>query len=525
MKLQEKISQLVRYCSQYQSHGYMMDERNMDEDFNVELPEERKLRQCIDRIHVILMTGEAGDGKSRLLRNIGELLKEKGFSEPCSDFSALPPEEKKELIIRLKNVLAGKSGEKLVILANVGIFTQAVLKEDIRLMEELTARREDVFICNFEKRNLAEDESSFRNIVQQFLACDPECSQSGCLCYEACPFRENIKKLQTEEGIQAIRVICDAIYLIGGHITFRELLSLLAYIVTFGEDCKERQKLLEDCPEEKRAAALERKRYYAVFEKNSDILLSKVSDMDPSLKRGMYPQTVTDRTQYIRYRRKAFFEPVKEGRERYEMLNADYLVEYYEVLRHIHRPPYYYDTAIDKNPILQKLKRGINRMCNQGKGDSGLIVTDSPSIFDKSIRTEFLVIQDIRMIWHRYDLQLKKGYQPDGHLWNKFYLSCMTGQKDEKKLISLLIDYRQFCHLMMCSDDYFTNRNGLTVEEYSVNTFYRKVLEEKEHSYDSIVIRFDKRQELQNDFSLKIHTQEDLFTEEKRQSIIIKKED
>lgn len=135
------------------------------------------------------------------------------------------------------------------------------------------------------------------------------------------------------------------------------------------------------------------------------------------------------------------------------------------------------------------------------------------------------MIQDIRMIWHRYDLQLKKGYQPDGHLWNKFYLSCMTGQKDEKKLISLLIDYRQFCHLMMCSDDYFTNRNGLTVEEYSVNTFYRKVLEEKEHSYDSIVIRFDKRQELQNDFSLKIHTQEDLFTEEKRQSIIIKKED
>lgn len=525
MKLQEKVSQLVRYCGQYQSHGYMVDERNTDADFNVELPEERRLRQSIDHIRVILMTGEAGDGKSRLLRNIGGLLKEQGFSDPCNDFSALTPEEKKKLISRLKNVLAGKGKEKLVILANVGIFTQAVLKEDIKLMEELTAGREDVFICNFEKRNLAENEAAFQNIVEQFLTCDPECPQSDCPCHGECAFRQNIKKLQSMEGIQAVRVICDAIYLMGGHITFRELLSLLAYIVTFGEDCKERRRLLEECQEEKRAEVLEHRLYDSVFEKNQDILLSKVSNMDPSLKRGAYPEYVTDRAQYIRYRRRAFFDSVKEYKERYEMLNADYLVEYYEVLRHIHEPPYYYDTAIDKNPILQKLKKGINRMCNQGKGDSGLIVTDSPSIFDKRIRMEFLVIQDIRMIWHRYDLRLGKGYQPDGHFWNKFYLSCMAGQKTGRKLISLLIDYRQFCYLMMCSDDYFTNRNGLTVEEYSVNTFYRKVLEAKEHSYDSIVIRFDKRLEQQSDFSLKIHTQEDLFTEEKSQSILIRKED
>ena len=40
MTLQEKVGMLVRYCGQYQSHGFMMDERNTDEQFNIELPEE-----------------------------------------------------------------------------------------------------------------------------------------------------------------------------------------------------------------------------------------------------------------------------------------------------------------------------------------------------------------------------------------------------------------------------------------------------------------------------------------------------
>lgn len=526
MMLWEKVEQLVRYCGQYQSHGYMMDERNPGNDFHVELPEEQQIRQSVGKLKVILLTGEAGDGKSRILRNVRDLVREQGFSEPCSDFSALAEGEKRELILRLKEVLRGRSQEKLMILANVGIFTQAVLQTDIELMEELISKREDVFIRNFEKRNLAENEQVFKEIVNQFLYCEEECDYRDCPCFGNCAFDQNLKALTRKEGTEAIRVICNTIYLTGGHITFRELLSLLAYLVTFGESCAERMEQAENLSEEEYTAFREQRLYYNVFEDSSDILLRKVAHMDPGLKRGTYPKEITNREEYVRYRREKFFEPVGNPEERYGDLNVDYLVEFYDVLRHIHQPPYYYDTVQDRNPFLQKLKRGINKMCNQGKSDTGLVVTDTPAIFDKKIHTEFLVIQDMKMIWHRHDLRPGVKEKSADRLLNRFCLSCMVGEGSGKKLISLQIDYRQFCYLMMCSEDYFVNRSGMAEEEYSVNTFYRKILETKEHSYDVMNICFDARTEAFCDFSLRIHTEEDWFGGgDTKQSIVIRKED
>lgn len=525
MVLWEKVEQLVRYCGQYQSHGYMMDERNQDNDFHVELPEEQRIRQSAGRLKVILLTGEAGDGKSRILRNVRDLVMEQGFSEPCSDFSALSEQEKQELILRLGQVLRGQSREKLMILANVGVFTQAVLQTDLELMEELIGKREDVFICNFEKRNLAENGPVFRKIVDQFLSCGEECDYRECPCHGRCAFERSLKKMTRDEGVEAIRVICNTIYLTGGHVTFRELLSLLAYLVTFGESCAERMDQAKGLDDEEYTAYQERRLYYNVFEDSSDILLGKVARMDPGLKRGAYPENVVTRRDYVRYRRMQFFEPMADPQERYGYLNVDYLAEYYDVLRHIHRPPYYYDTVQDRNPYLQKLKRGINKMCSQGKSDTGLVVTDTPAIFDKRMHTEFLVIHDMKMVWHRYDLRPGVKEKPEDRLWNRFCLSCTVGEGSGRKLISLQIDYRQFCYLMMCSQDYFLNRSGMAEEEYSVNTFYRKILETKEHSYDMMNICFDARTEPYCDFSLRVHTEEDWFSGDVRQSIVIRKED
>ena len=155
MTLQDKVGMLVRYCGQYQSHGFMMDERNTDTQFNVELSEEKYIRNNVNELKVILLTGEAGDGKSRIMRNIKKLLDENGFSEPCRDFSALQENEKEDLIVRLNEVLSGVSSERLIISANVGIFTQAIIQFSGNLMEELTNERRDVYVCNFESRNLA----------------------------------------------------------------------------------------------------------------------------------------------------------------------------------------------------------------------------------------------------------------------------------------------------------------------------------------------------------------------------------
>ncbi|MBD5513733.1 MAG: hypothetical protein HDR06_03515 [Lachnospiraceae bacterium] len=516
MNLREKVESLVRYCAQYQSHGYMMDERNLNEEFNILMPEEANIRKNIESYKVILLTGEAGDGKSRILRNIEPLLKQYHFSDPCQDFSALTEEDKVRLIERLKAVLDGVSDERLIILANIGVFTQVIIQYDIALMEKLTFARSDVYICNFENRNLAENPKTFEHIVTSFLDCDMYCPQQDCSCHTACIYKKNIEKIKTDSGLEAVRTICNALYLIGGHITFRELLSLIAYIITFGQDCQERRDYIN------KGNLLESVAYYNVFQNSDDALLGKISNMDPALKRDKTKSYVDDsKEEYIRYRRKLFFD---QKDMQYELLNIDYLVEFHDVLEYIDRPPYYYDTIHEKNSTLQMLKRGINKINNKGKSDTGLIVTDTPIILGNKIRTEFLVMQDISMIWHRYDLQIGCENRSSEKKWNRFYLSYFP-DTDENTLISLLIDYPQFKYLMMCSKDYFLNRNELTVEEYAVNTFYRKILQVQERAYDSIVIRFEEKGKDICDFSLTVHSERNLFNHDQKQTIRIRRED
>lgn len=528
MNLRERVEKLVKYCGQYQSHSFMIDERNQDDGFDICMPEEKEIRAKIENLNIILLTGEAGDGKSRLLRNLRLTLMEHGFAEPCSDFSALSEEDKIILIKRMRAVLDGESDEKLFILANIGIFTQAVLQTDMRMMEQLTDSREDVFVCNFENRNLAENVEIFRKIIRDFLHYDDDTQGcEKCQWAKHCAYKENIDMILTEQGTDAIRTICNAIYLMGGHVTFRELLSLLAYMVSFGEDCVERQQFQDDLLSMDEDA-WDKILYYNVFEKNNDILLNKISCMDPSKKREerdlCNTVQISGKKDYIRWRRKNFFQ--YEG-DKYQLLNVDYLVDFYEVLEYMNQPPYNYDTAHDKNPELQALKMGIKKMENRGKDDMGLVVTDTPLIFDNQIRTEFMIMQDMSMIWHRYDMQIGKRAEKSERMWNKFYLSYLLkgDNNGDKKLISLLIDYKQFKYLMMCSKDYFMNKNELSVEEYAVNTFYRKILQESKQAYDAIVIRFDENVDLVCDFSLMRHTSEDIFAEEQRTMIRIKRED
>lgn len=79
MNIQEKVQDLLKYCSLYQGHTYMMDERRRDETFQVLLPEEKMLREEMGQLRFVLLTGEAGDGKSRLLRNLSEELCKNGL--------------------------------------------------------------------------------------------------------------------------------------------------------------------------------------------------------------------------------------------------------------------------------------------------------------------------------------------------------------------------------------------------------------------------------------------------------------
>lgn len=237
MNIKDKVLQLLKYCGGYEGHTYMMDERNVD-SFNISLPQENEIRERMPELGLILLTGEAGDGKTRMLRNLRGMLEEHGFNV-CMDFSAISDEDKKKIIDKMDLFMDGKCDEKLILAANIGIFTKTVLQRCPELFEKLQTKRDDVMVLNFERRNLAENKELFQNIVTAFLSFDRNalCENTTCRWRKDCVYQSNIVNLM-DKGFEGLRILCDAVYLTGGHITFRELLSLISYMVTFGQSCE-----------------------------------------------------------------------------------------------------------------------------------------------------------------------------------------------------------------------------------------------------------------------------------------------
>ena len=145
-----------------------------------------------------------------------------------------------------------------------------------------------------------------------------------------------------------------------------------------------------------------------------------------------------------------------------------------------------------------------------------MTVADTPSIFDGSIQTEFDINSNIETVWKRYDLDLQNCMEnnlSEGRE-NRFFLSYVYPSEDGKSLqeISMLIDYPLFRFLLFAADDYHMDRTGISIEEYAVNTFYRKVLRSMPNAYHKAHVRFDemKKRNLTN-FSLELKSQNSLL--------------
>lgn len=205
----------MKYCSSYQGHSYMVDERRIDETFRVVLSEETEIIENLEHLHFILLTGEAGDGKSHLLRSLGQRLSDYRF-QIYQDFSALPEEKwampiddrqepgKKELIKLIVDIIEGKSEQRIIITANVGIFTKRVFMYHEQLLDMLNKKNDGVKIINFEKRNLADDRDAFQQIVESFYTYDgKECQDNECKQWRHCAYEKNIDFLKSTSGIMA----------------------------------------------------------------------------------------------------------------------------------------------------------------------------------------------------------------------------------------------------------------------------------------------------------------------------------
>ncbi len=482
MNIKEKVDDLLKYCSSYQGHTYMMDERREDQTFQVLLLEERDIMEHIGKLQFVLLTGEAGDGKSRLLRNLNQQLLRHKF-EIHTDFSAMSEMDKQEVLQVISNILDGKTEKRIIIAANIGIFTKSVLRYQPGLLEKLNIDYDKVRIINFEKRNLASDKEVFAQIIKGFLEYDglecQECSTCG-----QCMFRNNLEYIRTESGIESIKVLCDAIYLIGEHITFRELLSMVAYMVTFGESCYDRKKNSN--------SQLESKSYENIFNSDDDRVLQHIKHMDPAHKK-FGPNMYDSIESCVIQKRRLFF---KETENKYALLNIDYLSQFREAIRFFQEKAYIDSSAIQKG-VLYSLKRGLGRLTRKGQSDLGMTVVDTPAMLGDKIQTEF-ELGNMDIVWNRYGLDFnnlsdEKIKEESG---NRFCMSYIYNDLNGQiKSITMVINYWLFRYLMMADNYYYLGHSNQSVEEYTINTFFRKILKTRKDIYGKMLVKFTEKDE------------------------------
>lgn len=85
-------------------HSYMYDEIVNVIDFNIEMPEENDIKQNIGKCKVFILTGDAGEGKSRIIRNLKGIFDDNNY-KITPDFSELQNAEKEEVLLNVEKAL------------------------------------------------------------------------------------------------------------------------------------------------------------------------------------------------------------------------------------------------------------------------------------------------------------------------------------------------------------------------------------------------------------------------------------
>lgn len=481
MTISDKVNWVNKYCGQFYAHHGMIDERIEVMDFNIEAPEEKEIKKILGFRKIIVLTGEAGDGKSRILNNLRPLLAEYHF-EIIEDFSAITKEDKIKVIDSMYAVLTGNANQRIILAANIGVFTKSILVYNRKVLNLLIEKKEMVQIYNFEKRNLTSDGEWFSKLVYQFLEYDRlQCEKQDCPHRGHCVFKDNIDNICSEDGIKSLHTLCNTVYLTGGHVTFRELLSLISFMVTHGTDC--------DVLQDKAKEELEDYRYYQIFEDSNDVLLEKLSVYDPAKKRNteLKHEIYVDGRDYLVQKRKAFF--LSGGK--YELLFLDYIEEFNNALHFFDKKNFISCTS--KIEVFSKLKGGIAKLSGEENTDLEMVVRDTPIIFGKEIQTEFgIELGKIDLIWRRTDLNLKQLTEEAQCLYedNKFYMSFVYEKDGQMEMIDMPIDYKVFQYLLSVEEGYYRGHGSNSIEEYTVNTFYRKILRIRKESYNKMKVKF-----------------------------------
>lgn len=506
----DKIEWLLKFCADYDGHEFMYDEHISDaEKFHIKMNIESRIEKYMDRKHIIILTGDAGDGKSRIINNMKLCKRYKEWTY-INDFSELNRNEKEILLDKLNSIFEENSDDRFLIAANSGILMSEVILYKHGLLTKLK-ESDTCVIIDFSKRNLAENEDEFKQIITNFLKCTDckECKK----CKIRCPFIYNLKELteSSEKGIkrrEQLRMVYYALYLKGVHITFRDFLSSLAYAVTGGRTCEELQKenrLID--------GNFEYLYYYNNlfdYKDGGNAFLKEMRKIDPGTQnhkvdRKLYLNEIgsemgnetpiekrKSRFQYV-IREKYFNTPselLDINKKMFSLLNMEYLEEYWTVIEKLKKDGIL-DAEDKEHSILWKFELGINRIFNPERSDAQLVLFDAPLIVDPKVRIEHEVGDETELCFctqQYYDdicreKKIKKG--EIGNMNNFLCVSITEAVNDSMPYFEkLLVNYELFRQIMMAAegryDTEILNMAGDTrIKNFIANTFQHTSINEK----------------------------------------------
>lgn len=218
----------------------------------------------------VILTGNAGDGKTYLCRQIVNVLQgkeperwEKLIDQPIEyntmrffvvkDLSELSEEKGKEILLRLSQTLQTPDlRDRYLIAANEGrlrallstIAGHEKLKEAIQTqLDQGPAYHQSLIVLNLNRVAT----STFVPAALAWMTDQRNWQDcSGCPIQQKCPIRFNMTRLTAQPVQQRIKMLYELLERSNEHVTIRDMLIHLAYTMSGGFDCAQVQQQVQE---------------------------------------------------------------------------------------------------------------------------------------------------------------------------------------------------------------------------------------------------------------------------------------
>lgn len=501
--ISDKVNWLLKYCSEYIDHSSQYDERQEENDkFYIDLGVEDYIKSRISGKQLILLTGDAGDGKSRILSNLKKILDETWI--PINDFSEYTSTQKEDLLEDLLNSISNKS-KKYIIAANSGIFVNSIIQQHKYKLLDIMKKEDECLILNFNSRNLALKEPNqsiestvFYKIITEYLDCNNLERCNNCSIYERCPFIYNIRNIIEPSVIESIRILFDTLYLIGLHITFRDLLSAISYFITSAKTC-------EDIISE------DEKNYSYYFNNifsytsNDNKLLSELSKLDVANKdipefdykvfnndikynKIEIPIEGNDPLDKVRQlKRYLFFKSPEKLLDNYtslyDYLTVKHVKEFRKLIDDLKKNNYIDSMNSEENLIVSNFELGLNKISNPEQSNAQLVLFDSPPVITKDVRLEYSSKEKLQMILCTPDFYNNPNNEIEkNNLEDINYFYCFIYSEQDYDIVfaecpTIKIDYKLFNQILLAQDNIFSVKTASISDNANIINFTKSIFD------------------------------------------------